>query len=83
MTRLDATDLGSEVPGRVQQDILDGVDVTGTSTPQYMTPRSAPRILAPITKPLDDVCSVLKKQKRLERHFVVRSVPLTILFGFI
>ena len=31
--RLGATNLGSEVPGRAQQDILDGVDVAGTSEP--------------------------------------------------
>ena len=36
ITRLDATDLGSEVPGRAQQDILDDVDVAGTSTPEYI-----------------------------------------------
>ena len=33
VTRLGATDLGSEVPGHAQQDILGDVDVTGTSEP--------------------------------------------------
>ena len=33
VTRLGATDLGSEVPGRAQQAILGGVDVAGTSEP--------------------------------------------------
>ena len=31
VTRLGATDLGSEVPGRAQQGILGGVDVVGTA----------------------------------------------------
>ena len=31
VTRLGATDLSSEVPGRAQQGILGGVDVAGTS----------------------------------------------------
>ena len=38
VTRLGATDLGSEVPGRAQQGILGGVDVAGTSAPEYMAP---------------------------------------------
>jgi len=33
VTRLDATDLGSEKPNRTQQNILDNINVTGTSTP--------------------------------------------------
>ena len=40
VTRLGATDLGSEVPGRTQQDILGGVDVAGTSASEYMAPSS-------------------------------------------
>ena len=51
ITRLGATDLGSEVPGRVQQRILGSVDVAGTSAPEYMAPRSAPQILAPRSAP--------------------------------
>ena len=47
VTRLDATDLGAEVPGRAQQVILGGVHVAGTSTPQILAPRLAPQILAP------------------------------------
>ena len=47
VTRLGATDLGSEMPGRAQQRILGGVNVTGTSTPEYMMPSSTPQILAP------------------------------------
>jgi len=35
VTRLGAIDLGSEVPGRAQQDSLGGVDVAGTSAPEY------------------------------------------------
>ena len=35
VTRLDATDLDSKMPDRVQQDILGGVDVADTSVPQY------------------------------------------------
>ena len=46
VTRLGATNLGSEVPGRAQQGSLGGVDVAGTSTPEYMTPSSTPCILA-------------------------------------
>ena len=46
VTRLSATDFGSEVPGRAQQGFLGGVDVTGTSAPEYMTSSSAPQILA-------------------------------------
>ena len=42
VTRLGATDLGAEVPGRALQEILGGVDVTGISTPEYMAPSSAP-----------------------------------------
>ena len=55
VTCLDATDLGSEVPGRAQQDILGGVDVTGTLTPEYMTLSSEPHILTPTSEPSDDV----------------------------
>ena len=51
VTRLGATDLGSEVPGRAQQGILGGVDVVGTSVPEYMAPSSAPQILAPTSVP--------------------------------
>ena len=51
VTRLGATDLGFKVPGRAQQGILGGVDVTGTSTQEYMAPSSAPQILAPTSKP--------------------------------
>ena len=47
VTRLSATDLGAEVPGRALQQILGGVDVAGTSAPEYMAPSSAPCILAP------------------------------------
>ena len=36
VTRLGATNLGSEVPGRAQHDILGGVHVAGTSVPEYM-----------------------------------------------
>ena len=49
--RLGATDLGCEVPGRAQQGILGGVDVVGTSVPEYMAPSSAPQILAPTSAP--------------------------------
>jgi len=55
VTRLGATDLGSELPGRAQQIILGGVDVAGTSAPEYMAPSSAPWILAPTSEPSDDV----------------------------
>ena len=51
VTRLGATDLGSEVPGRAQQGILGGVNVAGTSAPEYMVPSSAPQILAPSSAP--------------------------------
>ena len=47
VTRLNATDLGSEVPGHAQQGILGGIDVAGTSAPEYMVLNSAPQILAP------------------------------------
>ena len=43
VTRLGATDLGSEVPGHAQQAILGGVDVAGTLEPQILAPSSAPR----------------------------------------
>ena len=61
VTRLGATDLGSEVPGRAQQGSLGGVDMAGTSALEYMapssalqilTPSSAPQILAPTSAPL-------------------------------
>ena len=42
VTRLDATDLGSEVPGYAQQDILFDVDVAGTSEPWISAPSSEP-----------------------------------------
>jgi len=51
VTRLGATDLGSEVPGRAQQAILGGVDVAGTSEPQILAPSSAPRSVAPTLEP--------------------------------
>ena len=51
VTRLGATDLGSEVPGRAQQGSLGGVDVAGTSAPEYMAPSSALQILAPTLAP--------------------------------
>jgi len=51
VTRLGATDLGSEVPGHAQQAILGGVDVAGTSEPQILAPSSAPRSVAPTSKP--------------------------------
>ena len=51
VTRVGATDLGSEVPGRAQQSILGSVDVAGTSAPEYMSPRLAPQILAPTSEP--------------------------------
>ena len=50
VTRLGATDIGSEVPGRAQQGILGDVDVAGTSTPEYMAPSSTPT-----SEPSDDV----------------------------
>ena len=50
VTRLGATDLGSEVPGRAQQGILGGVVVASTSTPEYMAPSSTPT-----SEPSDDV----------------------------
>ena len=40
VTRLGATDLGFEVPGRAQQAILGGVDVAGTSEPWILAPPS-------------------------------------------
>ena len=46
VTRLGATDLGAEVPGRALQGIIDGVDVAGISTTKYMAPRSVSKILA-------------------------------------
>ena len=42
VTRLDATDLGVEMPGRAVQEILGGVDVAGTSAPEYMALSSTP-----------------------------------------
>jgi len=39
--RLGVTDLGSEVSGRAQHDILGDVHVAGTSAPEYMAPSSA------------------------------------------
>ena len=51
VTRLGATDLGSEVPGRAQQGILGGVHMAGTSAPEFMAPSSAPQILAPTSEP--------------------------------
>jgi len=38
VTRLGATDLGSELPGHAQQAILGGIDVAGTSEPQILAP---------------------------------------------
>ena len=38
--RLGATDFGAKVSGHALQEILSGVDVTGTSTPEYMTSSS-------------------------------------------
>ena len=55
VTRLGATNLGSEVPGRAQQGILDGVDVASTSAPEYMAPSSTPQILSLTSEPSDDV----------------------------
>jgi len=55
VTRLGATDLGSEVPGCAQQSILGGIDMAGTPTPEYMAPSLAPQILASTSEPLDDV----------------------------
>ena len=40
VTCLGATDLDTEVPGRALQEILDDVDVTGTSTLEYMASSS-------------------------------------------
>ena len=51
VTRLDATDLGVEMPGRAVQEILGGVDVAGTSTPVYMALSSAVQILTPSSAP--------------------------------
>ena len=51
VTRLDATDLSSEVPGRAQQGIIGGVDVAGTSEPQILAPSSAPRSVVPSSEP--------------------------------
>ena len=51
VTRLGAIDLGSEMPGRAQQEILGDVDVVGTSAPKYMAPSSALQILAPSSAP--------------------------------
>ena len=47
VTRLDATDIDFEMPDRTQQGILGGIDVIGTSTPEYMAPSSVLEILAP------------------------------------
>ena len=47
VTRLGATDLDVEMPGRALQEILGGVDVAGTLAPKYMASSSAPQILAP------------------------------------
>ena len=47
VTCLGATDLGSEMSGRTQQDMLGGVDVAGTSAPEYIVPSSVPQISAP------------------------------------
>ena len=55
VTRLGATDLGSDVPGRAQHGILGGVDVAGTLVSEYMAPSSAPQILTPTSEPSDDV----------------------------
>ena len=38
VTRLGATDFGSEVSDRAQQGILGDIDIAGTSTPEYMAP---------------------------------------------
>ena len=51
VTRLGATNLGSEVPGRAQQGSLGGVDVVRTSASKYLVPRSAPQILATSSAP--------------------------------
>ena len=51
VTRLGATDLGAEVPGRAQQAILGGVHVADTSAQQILAPTSAPQILAPSSAP--------------------------------
>ena len=51
ITRLSATDLGSEVPGRAQQRILGGVDVAGASEPHILAPSSTPRSVAPTSGP--------------------------------
>ncbi|XP_066358990.1 uncharacterized protein [Miscanthus floridulus] len=42
VTHLPVINLGSEVSSRAQQGILDGVDVAGTSAPEYIAPSSAP-----------------------------------------
>ena len=52
VTRLGATDLSSNVPGRAQQGILGGVDVAGTSAPEYMAPSmdSKPTVKFPLPR---------------------------------
>ena len=52
VTCLGATDLCSEVSDRAQQDILGGVDVAGTSTPEYMALSSVPQILTLTSEPI-------------------------------
>ena len=51
VTRLGATDLGSEVPGHAQQAILGGVDVAGTSEPWILAPSMDSKPTAKIPLP--------------------------------
>ena len=39
--RLGATDLDVDMSGRTKQEILDDIDVAGTSTTKYIASRSA------------------------------------------
>ena len=65
VTRLGATDLGFEVPGRAQQAILGGVDVADTSEPQILAPSSAPRSVAPTLEPRILAPRYRPRQRRL------------------
>ena len=62
VTRLGATDLGSEMPDCAQQGILDGVDVAGTSALEYMAPSSVPQILTPSSTPCILTLSIHSKR---------------------
>jgi len=76
VTRLGATDLGSEVPGHAQQAILGGVDVAGTSEPWILAPPSMdskPMAKFPLPRLLSCIISenILRSRQALDSAFSV------------